>query len=382
MNLLGIHLTLMIGPDPVAAPAPLPIMEALAEVEVESGDAGRSGFRLTFTVGRGGPFDLVDFALVANPLLGVNARAILIASFNAIPSVLMDGLVTRRDLVPGNRPGEGRLILSGQDLGVAMERTTTPQQHPAMEETTLAAFIALNYAQYGMIPMVLPPPVMDPVVPVDRTPVQLSNDWDFLNELAERHGYVTYVEPGPVPFVNTLYWGPRVKPGLQQKALSVNLGPESNAFDLAFANDALAPERVETQVQDRLTGQVMPVMTPVSTRAPLGAVPDYLRLGQAVRTRSMPTPGLSMVQALGRAQAHFDASVDDSVTATGSLDTLRYNGLLRAREKVDLRGAGFTFDGTWVVRRVRHRIASGSYTQDFTLSRHDTGALVPVVRVA
>ena len=42
-----------------------------------------------------------------------------------------------------------------------------------------------------------------------------------------------------------------------QKALSVNLGPESNVSDLSFAQDSLAPERVEAQVQDRLTGQTV-----------------------------------------------------------------------------------------------------------------------------
>jgi len=135
-------------------------------------------------------------------------------------------------------------------------------------------------------------------------------------------------------------------------------------------------------VQDRLTGQIVPVLTPVSTRTPLGLLPDYLTLGTAVRTTSMQTSGLSIAEAFGRAQAQFDRSVDDSLTATGTLDPLRYNGMLKARAKVDLRGAGFTFDGTYVVRSVRHRIAPGSYTQDFSISRHDSGPLLPLVRVA
>jgi hypothetical protein len=382
MNILGVHLTLMIGPDPVAVFATPPVIEALAEVEVTHQDEGRSGFRLTFTVGRSGPFDLVDFGLVSNPALAANSRAIVIVSFNAVPQVLIDGLVTRRDLIPGNRPGEGRLVLSGQDLGVVLERTSTPTEHPAMDETAIATFLALNYAQYGMVPLVLPPQVIDPVVPVDRTPVQTTDDWQFLTDLAERHGYAFYIESGPAPFVNTLYFGPRIRPDIQQKAISVNVGPESNAVDVSFAQDALAPERIEAQVQDRLTGQVVPVMTPVSTRAPLGLAPDYLRLGTAVRSRSMQTSGLTIAQAFGRAQGHFDRSVDDSLIATGTLDPLRYNGMLRARGKVDLRGAGATFDGTWLVRRVRHLISSERYTQEFTLSRHDSGPLVPLVRTA
>ena len=382
MNILGVHLTLMAGPDPVAVFVPAPVIEALIEAEVLVQDEGRSGFQLTFAVGRAGPFDLVDFGLVANPMLQVNSRVVLIASFNAMPTVLMDGLVTRRDLMPGNRPGEGRLVLSGQDIGVAMERRALPTEHPAMDETAITAFVALRYAQYGLVPLVLPPLVIDPVVPVDRTPVQTNDDWSYLSDLAERHGYVMHIEAGPAPLVNTLYFGPRVRPDLQQKTLSINLGPESNVTDLSFAQDALAPERVEASVQDRLTGQTVPVVTPVSTRTPLGLAPAWLTQGSAVRTRGMQTSGLSIVQAFGRAQAIFDRSTDDSMVASGTLDPLRYNGILRARAKVDLRGAGFTHDGTYVVRRVRHLIGAGRYTQDFTISRHDAGPLVPLVRAA
>lgn len=382
MNILGVHLTLMAGPDPVAVFVPPTVIEALTEAEVILQDEGRSGFRLTFSVGRSGPFDLVDHGLLLNPALAVGSRVILIVSFNAVPSVLMDGLVTRRDLMPGDRPGEGRLVLSGQDIGVAMERAATPTEHPAMDETAIAAFLALRYAQYGLVPMVLPPMVIDPVLPVDRTPVQTSDDWTYLQDLAERHGYVMHIEPGPAPFVNTLYFGPRVRPDLQQKALSVNLGAESNVTAISFAQDALAPERVEASVQDRLTGQTVPVLTPVSTRAPLGLAPAWLTQGTAVRTRGMQTSGLSIAQAFGRAQAMFDRSTDDSVTVTGTLDPLRYNGVLRAHAKVDLRGAGLTHDGTYAVRRVRHVIGAGRYTQDFTLSRHDVGPLLPLVRAA
>ena len=42
--------------------------------------------------------------------------------------------------------------------------------------------------------------------------------------LASRHGYVTYVVPGPVPGIQHLYWGPPVRVGPPQPALSVDLG--------------------------------------------------------------------------------------------------------------------------------------------------------------
>lgn len=382
MNLLGVHLTLLIGPDPVALPAPPPLVEALSEVEVLQADEGPSGFRLTFTVGRSGPLDLFDYRLVALPQTQTGARAIIVVAFNAIPRVLMDGIVIRRDLIPGEAPGEGRLVLSGRDLGAAMEREATPTEHPAMDESAIAFRIAARYPAYGLAPLVIPPPVLDPPLPVDRTPVQTSSDFAYLAALAERHGYVCALEPGPAPGANLLYFGPRIRPGAPQKALSVNLGPESNVVDLSFASDALAPERVQARVQDRTTGVTLPVLTPVSTRPPLGAMPDWARLGPGLRSRGMQTSGLSIAQAFARAQARFDRSVDETNRASGTLDALRYDGLLRAGAPVGLRGAGFTHDGTWIVREVRHRIGGGRYLQDFVLSRHDSGALSPVVRAA
>jgi hypothetical protein len=382
MNLLGIHLTLMIGPDPVATFAPVPVAEALSEVEVMHTDEGRSGFQLTFTIGRSGPFDLIDFGLVSNPLLGVNSRVVLIVTFNAMPSVLMDGIVLRRDISPGDRPGEGRLVLSGQDVSAAMERRNTPAAHPALNKAAIAAFLTLGYPQYLLVPMILPPATDLPPVPIDRVPVQVTDDWTYLQHLAEEGDRVFYIQAGPAPLSNIAYFGPRVRPDIQQKTLSVNVGPESNVTNISFVHDAQAPERIDGLVQDRLTGQTLPVLTPVSTRPPLGLVPDWLRQSSNVRSRAMQTSGLDFAEAMGRAQAYFDRSVDNSITAMGTLDPLRYEGILQARAKVDLRGVGFTFDGTYVVRQVRHLIRAGSYTQDFTISRPDTGPLAPLVRVA
>ncbi len=45
-----------------------------------------------------------------------------------------------------------------------------------------------------------------------------------------------------------------------------------------------------------------------------------------------------------------------------------------------MRGAGLKNDGFYKVRQVTHEIEMGKYTQDFTLSREGTGALLPVVK--
>ena len=71
--LLGVHLTLLIGPT-VAVPAPPILSEALQNVEVTHTDEGRSGFQITFQVGRSGPLDLLDYRLVSRGYKVIVAR--------------------------------------------------------------------------------------------------------------------------------------------------------------------------------------------------------------------------------------------------------------------------------------------------------------------
>lgn len=382
MNLLGVRLNLLIGPAPVALPAPVGMLEALTEVEVTHSDRERSGFRLSFAIGRGSPLDFLDYDLVASPLLKVGSRVVLTVVFDITPRVIMDGIVSKRDVIPGDQPGQGVLVLTGDDISLLFDREEKKVEHPAQAEPVIVAKIAANYADYLVAPLAMPPTALDQPVPVDRTPQQCGTDWDYLVEMAGRYGFVTYIEAGPAPLSNMLYWGPPIRVGLPQKALNVNLGPITNVRSVLLSENLLASRLVATKVKDRLSGQDMPVLAIVPTRTPLGALPTTLTNLSMTRQVGMETSGLNVMQAFARAQGLLDASSDDAVTVSGTLDSVVYNDVLKARALVDLRGAGFSFDGRYVVRSVTHTIARGAYSQDFTLSRSELGALSPVVRVA
>jgi phage protein D len=252
-------------------------------------------------------------------------------------------------------------------------------EHPAQAELVIANLLILAYAQYGLIPMVIPPPVLDPPIPIERVPVQQGTDLAYLNQMAARFGYVFYVVAGPGPLTSTAYWGPPVRVGPPQPALSVDMGAETNVTQLTFRNDALAPTQVVGTVQDRLTNQSVPVRSVGSLRPPLAAMPDWLVNAANVRTTRFRESGVNTMQALARAQGRADAS-SDSLTATGALDALRYGSLLTARGLVGLRGAGWQHDGLYYVKRVTHQITREEYTQSFTLTREGVGATTPVVR--
>ena len=65
----------------------------------------------------------------------------------------------------------------------------------------------------------------------------------------------------------------------------------------------------------------------------------------------------------------------------GEIDGARYGAVLRPRGLVGVRGAGWSHDGLWYVRRVVHDLAPGSYRQQFTIAREGYGSTVPAVVV-
>jgi hypothetical protein len=372
MSPLGIHLTLWVGPVIPAPAAPL-LIEALQSVEVTHSDEQRSGFQITFKLDGSDPLDLL--ALLS---LQTFNRIVLMVTFNAIPHLLMDGVITHHQLSPGNEPGDSTLTVTGEDVSVMMDLEEKSAQHPALDETLIAKKLIAGYLVYGLDPQVIPPPLLDLPNPMERVPVQQGTDLQYLKQMAQRYGYVFYVTPGPAPLTNTAYWGPPVRAGRPQSALSVNLGPDTNVSSIHFQNNALTPTHVSGYIHDRLTNQSLPVETFASLRPPLAVMPALLANLPHVRTTQFRQGGLNVMQAYARAQGMTEAA-GDAITATGELDALRYGGLLEARRVVGVRGAGYFYDGLWYVKSVTHTLSQGEYKQRFTLAREGLGSTTPVV---
>lgn len=376
MNLLGIHLSIFIGPA-LPLPAPPLITESIKNVEVTHSDDQRSAFKMVFNVGRSGIFE-IDYPLLKSPLLRPCSRVVLVATFNVTSRVLMDGIITEQHLSPGKNPGEGTLTVMGDDISIMMDIKEEPAEHPAQDETIIANKLILGYPEYQMIPQVIPPPVIDPPIPVERTPVQQCTDYQMLEKMAERYGYVFYVTPGPAPFFNTAYWGPPKRLDLPQKPLNFNMGADSNVDDVSFEYNGMGATNFTGTVQDRQTNSVMPVQNILTTRPPLSAQPALLAQKCNKLKHFRADSGQSYVQAMARAQGMTDASTD-AVEGRGQLDSLRYGGILQARSLVSLRGAGYSYDGIYYVKSVTHNISKGSYKQSFVIKRDGLGSISPVV---
>jgi hypothetical protein len=370
----------MIGPT-VPLPATPDIAEAMQSVSVTQNDEGRSGFQIVLQVGRAGPTDLLDYRLLLNPLLNLFNRVIITVLFDALPQVLMDGIITNRQFAPSKEPGLGTLTLTGEDVSVMMDMTKKRANYPMMSEPLIALAIIGSYAQYGLVPVVIPPTTIDQPLPTDRTPVQQSTDLEHLKTIGERFGHVFYVEAGPVPGVNTAYWGPPKRASAPQRALTVSMGPQTNVESINFAYNGLAPTVVDDEIQDKDFNIKVPVKTVVSTRLPPLALMPALptQLPNVRKTLLERGSGLTVMEAFSRAQAITDKSVDGVATAQGELDALQYGGVLKPRGIVGVRGAGFTHDGLYYVKSVSHSISKGQYKQRFSLTREGSGPLTPVV---
>ena len=79
--------------------------------------------------------------------------------------------------------------------------------------------------------------MIDVPLPIDQIPAQQGTDLEYIRALAERVGYVFYLDPGPAPGMSKAYWGPQIKMGPVQPALSADMDAYTNVESLHFNFD-------------------------------------------------------------------------------------------------------------------------------------------------
>jgi len=372
--LKGVHLTLLMGPV-VAVPVPKEVIDALQSVQVTTSVGARSGFQLTFSLGKNSNFEKV---LIPAGFFDPMIRVIIIVTLNGTPNVIMDGVITRQQVTPSNEAGKSTFAVTGEDVSAAMDLIDfSGIPYPAMPAEARVALCIAKYAMFGIVPMVIPSILINVPIPVKEIPKHQGTDLAYINSLANEVGYVFYVEPGPMPGMNIGYWGPEIKVGVPQRALTINMDGATNTDAMSFTYDGLAKTLYILFIQELISKAPIPIPIPDITplNPPLGAKPP-LPLHVKFITNEPDQNGTakySPIQAalIGLAKA---SKGSDVISGTGSLDVLRYGGVLQPRKLVGVRGAGIAYDGYYYVKSVTHNIKHGEYKQSFALSRN---ALVP-----
>ena len=371
----GVQLSLLIGPVPV--PAPREVVDALVHVKVENGSGEtQSGFELSFELPLRSPLRTL-FLLTGGggvPLM----RVVLVVTLNGSAQSIIDGVMTNVETQPGEG-GVGKLVVKGKDLSALMDIIELPGiPFPAMPPSARVLLVLAKYAALGVIPMVIPSVLDIPPLPMQQIPQQRGSDYAYVKKLAGEAGYVFYLEPGPTPGTSRAYWGPEIRIGQPQPALTTGMDALTNVDQLSFDFDKERKTMPIVFFQEPVSkapiGIPIPDITPMNP--PLGLVPPLPpKIVKLDKTAHLAAPG-ALMAGLAYASQH-----SDSVFGRGQLDVAKYGRLLKSRQLVGVRGAGLPFDGLYYVKSVTHEIERGAYKQGFTLARNglvSTFSTVPV----
>ena len=372
-DIAPIYLTLLMGPT-IPVPVPQQVTDALLTAQVTVTAGQRSGFQIGFDLAK---TDLINKVLLPAGFFDPRIRVVLVVTVKGTPAVLMDGVIIRQEVAVSNAAGQSTLTITGEDLTVLMGLEEKPgNMFPATPDAGKVAAIIAGYAQYGIIPFVVPEIFTDVASPTQRVDFQKGTDLDYLNQLAQANGYVFYLDPGPLPGMSRAYWGPEIRIGIPQPALTVNSDALSNVEQMTFSFDGTAREQPTARIQIPATKISIEVPVPeLSVLRP----PLALRPAPAMKKTVLPD---TAKQDPAQVYAHtlaIAAQSADAISGSGQLDVLRYGRLLSPRGLVGVRGAGITYDGLYYVKSVTHNIKRGAYTQNLTLVREGLISLTPLV---
>lgn len=371
--LKGIHLTLMMGPV-IPQPVPKIVLDALTSIKVITNDDVDSVFQLSFEVGqKNSPLStmlLMGGSFIPSPSsIPPIIRVIITITLNGASTVIMDGFITNHELKAQDGGNKFLLTITGSDLTALMGKIDfSGFPYPAVPGEGRVALMLAKYLALGVTPMIIPSVMLDVPVPTTRIPIQNGTDLTYIRYLAEKVGYVFYIEPGSSPGRSVAYWGPQVKVGVPQSPLNLDMDAHTNVESLSFNFDNSKNEIPAYYYYDELTKAVVPIPIPPITplNPPLGLAPPipsgFKPVGDDLSKYSVP---VGLMTGLAKA-----ARLAEAVTGTGELDVLRYGHILKARRLVGVRGAGLAYDGLYYVKSVSHNIQRGQYKQSFSLSRN------------
>ncbi|WP_396957653.1 hypothetical protein [Nitrosomonas sp.] len=376
----GIQLKIMIGPV-IPVPAPQVVIDALDSVQVTSAAGSASGFQMSFQFNS--KSELNTIFLLAGAMNSGPAtpplRVMLIMILNGTPQPLFDGVMTHIEVQAGKSGSPGTVTVTGEDLTKAMNMIDfSGMPYPAMPIEARVAVICAKYAAFGLVPLIIPVLFPDIPIPIERIPAHQGTDLEYLQQLAEEAGYVFYIEPGPVAGTNIAYFGPEIKIGVPQPALNVDMDALTNVENMSFSFDPTQGVLPIVFIQNQMTRVPIPI-----------PIPDFNPLQPPLGVLSTPLSNLKMLKETAKMNAAQAVSAglnearksQDSVTANGSLNVLRYGRVLKARQLVGVRGAGIAYDGLYFVKSVTSTLKRGEFKQSFNLTRNGLISITPRVPV-
>lgn len=373
-NLLGIRLALKMG-KPGSEPKPVSkdVITALSNVEVTDNAVERDGFQMTFTLGKNQPR---DYSLLSSGLFQPRARVAIVLQIGPSVEPLISGVITHFQLNPSNQAGMSSFTVTGDGIDMMLDLEERNDKYERHSDTTIVQQLVDKYAKYGLILNVaaeaqkLQPPDGNRLIPR-----QYATDLEYIQQMAQRNGFVFYADPLPSGKVS-VYWGPENRKGSTQPALTMNMGSATNVTTLNFTHDTRVPltaqgDRLPIDGKNKTDESISP---PTDFDVDnLAADATFVDRFVLMRDIAKYTTERARQRSTELMKARFGA-----VSANGEVDTVRYGHILRAGQLVGVRGAGTLYNGDYYVNKVTHNIecskSTQRYTQSFELKRESLGA--------
>lgn len=375
-----IRIKLMIGRPLVPKPAPYEVVDALIDLEVTQQDRDRSVFQMTFSLSKELK-NSSDYWLLQEGILDTPNRIIIQVIVNVKVGVnrslqkpiLIDGIITSHQVVPSNKPGESKFIITGEDISVMLDLEDKNETYLNSSDSTIVTNLLKAYSKYGLKTDVKNTSYFTPKKEEQIT-TQQSTDLQFIQKLALRNSFIFEIKPDKTPGRNIAYWGEeKQKITPSQPALSMNMGAFTNIDSpISFNFNVLQAIKPEASITDEMSGASIPIQVTKSPGQALASKPAKSLRTEVLRN----TNKLKEILAEKQTESFASRSRENAVTATGEVDTVRYGYVLEVRQLVGVRGVGKSYGGYYYVKEVTHRIKRGEYKQSFTLIREGQGATI------
>ena len=203
----------------------------------------------------------------------------------------------------------------------------------------------------------------------DQLLIQRATDWEFLQRLARRNGFVVYFEPDPASGSPQCRFGaPKLNDEPQADLVTMRNNNNLTWVDFQVAHDqparrvAAGINPIAKQIVRADRSSNVPAMG--ETLFVEEAEQGLIRTGAESVQRFLrsPMPNDSAINAAAAGQSSSDHMV---IEARGELDPTLYRGLLRPHRTVLIKGVGDRLTGTYYVHSVRTVQKDGALVQSF-----------------
>lgn len=348
------------------SPAPGELLRAVQELDVDASLEAASSFRIRIALARTG---VGDWTVLADdrftPLLPVGIR---IQVGTEPPRALINGYVAGQSVRYGGTPGESVVEVSGLDATMLMNLEEKVTAWADLGDADIATAI---FGTHGLVPDVesTSPVLAEP----EGTTIQRGTDIRFLRRLAQRNGFECYVQPEPTTGVDVGVFKSRAVSASADAIVSVGAGEQSNVADFSVRHEMARPTTAVATALDVTTKSTQSATVSSSAETLLGSDETVAALDPAPVVLPAGTGLVQTSDLESFAQSIVDRSAW-SVVAEGEVGP--GVGVLRPAAILNVRGAGGTYDGSYYVTRVLHRVRGMRYTQRFEARRnavHPTG---------